>query len=99
MDKFQKGKRLLLAFHDVSVDQGATSSWYGVRALLNIANLTLSVVDPYIISMCIKEGLYLMAYGSKSAKVVLTFCEATLKYIVKIKFKVVSDLARVIFWC
>ncbi len=40
-----------------------------------------------------------MAYGSKSAKVVLTFCEATLKYIVKIKFEVVSDLARVIFWC
>jgi len=62
-------------------------------------NQTLSVVDPYIISMCIKEGLDLVTYGSKSAKVVLTFCEATLKYITNIKFEVVFDLAHVVFQC
>jgi hypothetical protein len=47
--------------------------------------------------MCIKEGLDLVAYGRKNVKVVLTFHEATLKYIVNIKFEMVFDLAHVIF--
>jgi hypothetical protein len=46
VDRLQKGKKLFFVFHDVSADQGAISSWYGVKTFLNITNLTWSVSDP-----------------------------------------------------
>lgn len=57
------------------------------------------MVNHYIISMCINEGLDLVTYHSRSAKVVLTLCEAILKYIANIKREVVFNLAHVVFQC